>query len=137
MNTLTAHSNPSSARDWISDNRHPLGIAAAILTLLFVLWIIFAPSKIEPFTIATGEGVNAHVSYEKAIDLAEQNNLPLYTGQGWNESNRISYADARALQDDLARTQVTVRVRAGDHFDENGNYTPAEFVSTLVAGNAP
>ena len=109
---------------WIQGNRKLIAWGAAVLiALVLALWLFSGPAKIEPFTIGEGQGINAHVSYDKAIDLAEQNNLPIYMGQGWNEANRISYADARSLADDLAKTQVTVRVQVGDHFDADGRMT--------------
>lgn len=126
--TLQASAANENSDSWLMQRKRLIGIAAALLALLLAVWLIFAPSKITPFTIAAGQGINAHVDYPTSIDLAEKNNLPIYRGQGWNEANRITPDEARSLEGELNLSAVTVRVNVGDHFDADGNYTPAAFV---------
>lgn len=71
----------------------------------------------QRFTIGKGEGLIPHVGYQLAIDLAERFNLPLYRGKGWNGTNRISPAQARSMEGNTDREQVTVGVWEGDRFD--------------------
>ncbi len=71
------------------------------------------------FTIGRHEGLIHHVDFPLAIDLAERCDLPLYRGRKMGTSHRISPAEARSLQSDTDRVQVTVKVFAGDRFDLN------------------
>lgn len=81
----------------------------------------------EPeFTIAKGQGINRYVDYRTSIWLAEHFDLKLYHGKGWNKKNEISAKEARELENTLYKTQVTVRVFPGDHFNLGTmEYTPA------------
>ncbi len=74
------------------------------------------------FRIAAGNGINSYVDYKTSIDLAEAFHIPIYKGKGWNDANRITPAQARALENQLGQHQVTVRVFEGDEFDL-GNMT--------------
>jgi len=71
----------------------------------------------ERFTIGPREGLTHHVSYATAIDLATRFNLPLYRGRNLGAQNRITPTEARALESQTDRVQVTVRVFEGDVFD--------------------
>lgn len=78
------------------------------------------------FIIGPLGGLVYYVDYPLAIDLAERFHLPLYDGREMFEKNRITPAQARLMEPDLASTQVTVRVFEGDRFDLiAGTYTPA------------
>lgn len=79
------------------------------------------------FTIASGEGLCHHVSYETSIMMAESFALPLYRGRNQLQSKRITYAEGRSLRGKTDQIQVTVQVYEGDHFNLNtGVYTPAK-----------
>lgn len=71
----------------------------------------------QVFTIRSGKGINYYVDYRTSIWLAEEFNLPLYKGSGWNKKNIITPEEALYLEDQLGMTKVTVRVFAGDTFD--------------------
>lgn len=107
--------------------RNILIAAAVLITVVFASFYLNRPAKIEPFTIGSQKGLTSYVSYDQAIDLAEKHGIGLYRGQGWNEQNRITPAQARQLKDVTDQVQVTARVRTGDYFDpENGIYEPIE-----------
>ena len=74
------------------------------------------------FTIAAGNGINSYVNYKTSIDLAETFHIPIYKGKGWDATNRITPAQARALENQIDQHQITVRVFEGDLFDL-GNMT--------------
>lgn len=81
---------------------------------------------IQKFTIAKGEGLVHHVGFTTAVALAERFNLPLYQGQDMGKSNLITPAQARSLQSQTDRIQVTTRVFEGDVFDlVSMKYTPS------------
>jgi hypothetical protein len=81
---------------------------------------------VQRFMIGPREGLVHHVDYPLAIDLAEKFNLPLYAGRQMIDKRRITPAEARRMEPDTARTQVTVCVFEGDRFDlVAGTYTPA------------
>ena len=83
-------------------------------------------TPIERFAIGPREGLIHHVDFPTAMALAEQHRLEVYKTSRQIPANRISYADARAMEDRTDWTQVTVRVYPGDRFDlVNGTYTPA------------
>ena len=80
----------------------------------------------ERFTIGRAKGLVHYVDYPLAIDLAERFNLPLYRGRDQRDANRITPAQARALENRTDWTQVTVGVKEGDVIDlRTGSYTPA------------
>jgi len=71
----------------------------------------------QVFTIGRGKGINYYVDYRTSVWLAETFNLPLYKGKGWNEKNIINPEEALALENEIDRIQVTVKVFPGDRFD--------------------
>jgi hypothetical protein len=80
----------------------------------------------QRFTIADRQGLVTYVDYPLAISLAERFHLPLYRGRKMAAKDRITPDQARQLEPDTARVQVTVRVCPGDRFDlVAGTYTPA------------
>jgi hypothetical protein len=80
----------------------------------------------ERFTIGRGKGLVHYVDYPLAIDLAERFRLPLYRGRDQRDANRITPAQARALENRTDWTQVTVGVKEGDVIDlRTGTYTSA------------
>lgn len=81
-------------------------------------------TPIEQFRIARGEGLIHHVDFPTAIALAERHNLPLYRGKKMEEAKKITPAQARELETETDRLQVTVRVFEGDRFDlARGTFT--------------
>jgi hypothetical protein len=69
------------------------------------------------FTIGPREGLTKHLDYRASVDVADRFNIPMYRGKVQNAAHRISYMDARALQSETDRIQVTARVFEGDRFD--------------------
>ena len=120
-NTGSTGSNNSLAHG----DQKALFLGSLLFTiLLMVVWLILTPAKITPFIIGQGEGINAHVTYDQAIDLAEQNNIPIVLGKRW-DGPRLTYDGARALKDTLYANQVTVLVKPYDYFDVDGVRHPA------------
>lgn len=72
---------------------------------------------VERFTIGYREGLIHHVDFPTAIVLAEQHQLDLYRTQVMSDRNKITPAQARALESRTDWIQVTVRVYEGDTFD--------------------
>ena len=80
----------------------------------------------QRFTIADRQGLVTYVDYPLAISLAERFHLLLYRGRKMAARDRITPDEARRLEPDAARVQVTVKVHPGDRFDlVAGTYTPA------------
>ena len=121
MTTTTLKCGGNSS--WAHDNRKAIGLGALVLAILLIGWLIFAPAKITPFTIAKGEGANAHVDFKTAMRLAKQNSIPLVLGKRW-DGPRLSYEGALALEGTLDANQVTMLVETGDSFDADGVYHP-------------
>lgn len=85
---------------------------------------MFVPA--QRFEIGPREGLVHYVDYPLAIDLAERFKLPLYRDRLMDEEFRITPEQARRMEPDTARVQVTVRVYEGDRFDlVAGTYTLA------------
>ncbi len=83
-------------------------------------------TPIEQFVIGPREGLVHHVDFPTAIAIAEQHNLPLYRGQTITSRTRLTPAQARLLESQTDRLQVTVLVYEGDRFDlARGTYAPA------------
>jgi len=79
----------------------------------------------ERFTIGKGDNLVSHVGYRTAIDLAEKHNLQLVRGKG-AQRQKIGPAEARRLESETDRIQVSATVFEGDQFDlVAGTYTPA------------
>jgi hypothetical protein len=78
------------------------------------------------FIIEKGQGINRYVDYQTAINLAEHFNIDLYYGKIQKPKYKIDPTRARALEDNLAETQVTARVYTGDYFNlSTMQYIPA------------
>ena len=72
------------------------------------------------FTIAKNEGLLHHVNdYRTAIRIANMFGLSLYEGQRMLEDREIGQDRALQLENQTDRTQVTVWVEPGDHFNLN------------------
>lgn len=80
----------------------------------------------ERFVIGPRQGLATYVDYPVAMDLAERFNLPLYRGRKIDPRNRITVAEARGMETNVNRVQVTVFVVEGDAFDlAAGTFTPS------------
>lgn len=89
------------------------------------LQAIGSHTPIEQFTIGQGEGLVHHVDFPTAISIAEQHGLPLYRGHTLTSQARLTPAQARLLESQTDRLQVTVLVYEGDQFDlARGIYVP-------------
>lgn len=71
------------------------------------------------FSVEKGKGYNHYVDYQTSIFIAEQFNIPLYSGK---ERKVITPQRARELEDSLEFIQVTPRAEPGDRVDL-GNMT--------------
>ena len=90
------------------------------------LQLLSSSMPIEQFTIGQRQGLVTYVDYPVAISLAEKFHLPLYQGRRQIYRHLITPAQARQLEPDTARVQVTVKVYTGDRFDlAAGTYSPA------------
>ena len=124
--------NQLVARVHVGDGE-PIDVLVKCLNRWFVLpgqieglQSLGAGVPIEQFTIGRREGLTRHVDYTVAIDLAERFNLPLYRGRTQAQRFRINPEEARSLESETDRIQVTVRVFEGDAFDlVNMKFTPS------------
>lgn len=104
-------------------------LSAAFLIILIALGLIFfSPWASEPrgvVEISEGRGLQQHVSFAEAIDLAEQNGLPISATPLGEASYQVSYTEARNLESEIAGIKIDVLVYAGDRFDlDTGEYIP-------------
>ncbi len=70
----------------------------------------------QQFTIEPGRGLVSYVDYPVAMDLAERHGLRLYRGRRIGQ-NPLSVTEARLLEKETDRVQVTVAVKPGDRFN--------------------
>lgn len=122
------------ARVYLADGTgQPIDVLVKCLNCWFVLpgqveqlQSLGAARVVEVFTIERGWGLTRYVDYPVAIDIAERFNLPLYRGKAHTEQHRISSEEARRLEYNTDRVQVTVHVIEGDKFDLiNMTFTPS------------
>lgn len=112
------------ARVHIKDQKDPIDVLVQCLNGVFILpgdWqklqSLGEAVPQERFTISRREGLVHHVDYQVAIDLAEYFDLPLYRGRTQTDRHSISPTEARRLESETDRVQVTVHVEDGDRFD--------------------
>ena len=90
------------------------------------LQLLGSAMPIEQFTIGRRQGLVPYVDYPVAISLAEKFHLPLYQGRQQTAGRLISPEQARQMEPNTARVQITVKVYPGDRFDlAAGTYSPA------------
>lgn len=84
-------------------------------------------TPVMQFTIAPGQGLVHHLDFPAAIDVARRCHLEVYRTKEMTPGNRVSYAQALALEPRTGEIQVTVKVATGDTFDlSRGVYHPRE-----------
>lgn len=125
--------NQLLASVWTSASPDPLTVIVTCLNGTFMLpgqldSTLFVSIEVptERFVIGRGEGLIHHVDFDHAIDLAQRFNLPLFRGREIGREHAITPDQARALEGETDRVQITVMVFEGDQFDlAQGSYTPA------------
>jgi len=112
------------ARVFVKGKDRPIDVIVECLNGLFILpeqmntlQSLGSAVPVERFTIGQREGLTKHVDYAVAIDLADRFDLPLYRGRIQDDKFRITPQQARRLESETDRIQVTVHVVQGDTFD--------------------
>lgn len=134
--------SPASGDSPSADDKKPLdnrvivaGVLGLVLLIAFGIWVArsafdaaFGPAEPQPMdiTINSGESLAAVVGYDAAIQVAEENGLPITAKL---ISPTLSADDARKLAGSATDVvRVRVQVMPGDRItmtaDENGKHVP-------------
>lgn len=101
-------------------------IIVLILIAGIAIWWFFGrdSADAEPFMIEPGRGIVHYTDYQDGIDRAEACGIPLTMGRG-ESAVPIGYDEARRLESETDRVQVTALVYVGDVFGPRVDDCPA------------